>query len=386
MSRKSADQLLVGVQMSTGSNQCYSPQTSPRPFGSASPGLRPFKVLSTRRPTLLDEQTSPETSLVHDELQIEHDFTTPGTQGALGCPFATMDGPKPGSHSLSFDPIAAEFHRACAASPPPSATGSASKCPIRFLSRHSPEELAAYFENHKHEIPRSHEVCVKRYQSNEESIRQLDAKYGSLVSMIQGLGAKHQPMLPAERDETDPTHQDGNKANERVEKWAEDVSASSKADMPAESVADEERESRFERPLKEIRVGESPSRPWGISVPLSPTPKLAPSLPDEHFKLDKEPSVIKARQALSEKPKRCPFPHDAVPLPKRDDSNKDHHEQKVPGVEFGHSAAFIRQSGTEGQSSQQPKGMVFTGPVFIGYPIEQAIALADRFVGRKDAG
>ena len=40
-------------------------------------------------------------------------------------------------------------------------------CPIRFLDQHSPEEVATYFERHKHELPRSHEVCVKRYQSND---------------------------------------------------------------------------------------------------------------------------------------------------------------------------------------------------------------------------
>ena len=54
-------------------------------------------------------------------------------------------------------------------------------CPIRFLDQHSPEEVATYFEKHKHELPRSHEVCVRRYQKNEEQIRKLDAKYGSPV-------------------------------------------------------------------------------------------------------------------------------------------------------------------------------------------------------------
>ncbi|KAK3060873.1 hypothetical protein LTR53_019968, partial [Teratosphaeriaceae sp. CCFEE 6253] len=30
-------------------------------------------------------------------------------------------------------------------------------CPIRFMDQHSPEEVATYFEKHKHELPRSHE-------------------------------------------------------------------------------------------------------------------------------------------------------------------------------------------------------------------------------------
>ena len=63
--------------------------------------------------------------------------------------------------------------------PLPSVTGSFSKCPIRMLDEKPPEEIAEYFETHKHEIPRSHEICVKRYQSNEHSIRLLDAKYGN---------------------------------------------------------------------------------------------------------------------------------------------------------------------------------------------------------------
>ena len=53
-----------------------------------------------------------------------------------------------------------------------------------------------YFEKHKHELPRSHEVCINRFQSNAQSIEELDRKYGDLVSMIQGLGQKHQDYLP----------------------------------------------------------------------------------------------------------------------------------------------------------------------------------------------
>jgi len=61
------------------------------------------------------------------------------------------------------------------------------------MDQHSPEEIAKYFENHKHEIPRSHAICVNRFQRNGESMRQIDEKYGNLVNMIQGLGQKHKP-------------------------------------------------------------------------------------------------------------------------------------------------------------------------------------------------
>lgn len=158
-------------------------------------------------------------------------------------------------------------------SPPPSISGSASKCPIRMLDERSPEEVAEYFETHKHEIPRSHELCVKRYQTNTESIRQLDAKYGSLVNVLQGLGMKHQPLLPAKEREEDIAEMDAKSAR-KVQQWAGNVKgisnaqASASQDLLDSSIVDtEERQGHFDRPLKEIRVGESPSRPLGISVP-----------------------------------------------------------------------------------------------------------------------
>lgn len=45
----------------------------------------------------------------------------------------------------------------------------------------------------------------------------------------------------------------------------------------------EERESYFDRPLKEVGVGESPSRAWGISRKhiSGPTPELKSTLPSE---------------------------------------------------------------------------------------------------------
>ncbi|KKF94247.1 hypothetical protein CFO_g3404 [Ceratocystis platani] len=75
----------------------------------------------------------------------------------------------------------------------PSAT-----CPIRYLDKHTPEEIAQYVEKHKHQIPRSHEICVRRYQQSDEQVRKLDAKYGNLVSMIEGLSQLHKPMLASE--------------------------------------------------------------------------------------------------------------------------------------------------------------------------------------------
>lgn len=153
-------------------------------------------------------------------------------------------------------------------------------CPIRFLDQHSPEAIAEYFEEHKHELPRSHEICVQRFQANDESIRALDAKYGNLVSMIQGLGHKHQPMLPHEpKSEPRPEaveEPDETESKQKIQSWAKVVSEYQGSDVPvddeeaddeASNKEDEERESRFDRPMREVRVGESPSRPWGMHVP-----------------------------------------------------------------------------------------------------------------------
>lgn len=217
---------------------------------------------------------------------LEQDFTVPGKKSSLLCPFAPQTGsPKSamgesrnslGGSTLesnrpltpsdmkdstphqSADPICAALYAETMSSPPPSVTGSAAKCPIRYLDQHSPEEVAAYFEIHKHEIPRSHEVCVRRYQRNEDDIRKLDAKYGSLVNMIQGLGQKHQPMLPTKEEEEAMELE--HISNERVENWATAISANGvgeeEEDEEAPPEIDDDRESRFDRNLKEVRVGE----------------------------------------------------------------------------------------------------------------------------------
>lgn len=219
-------------------------------------------------------------------------------------------------------------------SPPASNQSSVSKCPIRMLDERSPEEIAEYFETHKHEIPRSHEICVKRYQSNAASIRQLDAKYGSLVNMIQGLGMKHQPLLPARGDEEDFAEMDAKSAR-KVEEWAGNVKEAPNAqDSASQSIPNdsgsntEERQGHFDRPLKEIRVGESPSRPWGISVPAAAI--------------------------------RDPNEREATPKPKAAASQTSAQPQTKKAIKE--------------EPDDKPR-MVFTGPVFIGYSAEEAANL-----------
>jgi hypothetical protein len=265
------------------------------------------------------------------------------------------NGVAPDALSGQEDPIAAEFHQEVASARstnnPDQRPG---QCPIRFLDQHSPEEVAKYFENHKHEIPRSHQICVRRYQQNESSVRQLDAKYGNLVNMIQGLGVKHKAYLP-ERDRIE--EQDSKSSIHAVEKWAENVS-----DEPAHTaqdhvpVADEEepRVSRFEMPLREIRVGESPSRPWGISVPADkePAPSALQSEEDmAHLKIESEHAQVQPEATKG----KCPV---------------DHGQAKRP-----HKTTGPQETANSAPAKEPPPQVIFNGPVFFGYPADQVATL-----------
>lgn len=306
---------------------------------------------------------------------LEQDFTTPGKVGNLECPFAQMakrnNGiPTPPQNLVGNDPIAAEFHpeliSQSSVAAPPSTTGTATKCPIRYLDQHSPEEVAKYFENHKHEIPRSHEICVKRYQKNSDSIRELDSKYGNLVSMIQGLGVKHQQYLPHKDGEHNVDG--GPSSSGAVQKWADEVSlrtGQSKQEMQSapDVAVDDERIGHFQRPLREIRVGESPSRPWGITVPVALDEAPSPPHPigSAAAHLQEPPTAGPAdpeQKREKSMPAKCPFDHKAM---------------KPPAQKIKHDADALPTSQSQRSQSSQPV-MVFNGPVFFGYPADQAAA------------
>lgn len=342
----------------------------------------------------------------------EQDFTTNGTQGILRCPFSKPQSPRSGSGAANgsqddpkiqvdtcghndLDPIEADQgERRSSTTPSAPASSSASRClvprcPIRYLDKHSPEEVAEFVEKHKHEIPRSHAICVKRYQRDPQNMRQLDAKYGGLINMISGLSAKHQAFLPDRQTNGDGEHAPHSASTERVEKWAEDVDPAT----PGPAKEDENRKSHFDRPLREVRVGESPSRPWGIPVPIAQ--QATPSAP-----LGGPPSVSphsadappKSPVDTSAKPAgRCPFGHDAPkqdPEPAKADSpwadwaktdkpqplwdwNKD-----VKG-DVGEAGARVqREEGTtRTDASAHPSHVTFNGPVFFGYSAEQTANL-----------
>lgn len=294
------------------------------------------------------------------------DFTTPGIQGSLECPFAAMQHKLPIT-SNSVDPIAAEFHQEHVSVQASEGAPNPSKCPIRFLDQHSPEEVAKYFENHKHEIPRSHEICVKRYQQNEHSIRELDAKYGNLVNMIQGLGVKHKQYLPEKEagDAEDFDEEDDKPSVQAVEKWADNVSQPVHVEPEDFALDDEDRVPRFEKPLREVRVGESPSRPWGISIPVAPQSPRSVALSDDRVRA--EPSVMadEATSAPAQKSTTaCPFGHGS----KGCDSVKQERNREHPETANTDAAAAVKTS-----TSPSPQ-IAFNGPVFFGYSPEQAIA------------
>ncbi|GKT55006.1 hypothetical protein CT0861_03480 [Colletotrichum tofieldiae] len=404
---------------------------------------------------------------------LEQDFTIEGKKGPLECPFSSPkaegDEGVGDAHSAekgsqdptphhSADPICAAMFEESTSQPAPGAADSPAKCPIRYLDQHSPEEIAHYVETHKHELPRSHEVCVRRYQKNEVQIKKLDAKYGNLVNMIQGLSALHQPMLPESQQEQEEIDR---ASNERVHNWAKAVTASETEDaeqsLPEPIDADEARQSHFDRPLKEVRVGESPSRPWGISVPIyeshglsgeerplspPPAPVFMPSgsedeetpapktgkCPFDHTKMAAMAAAREEAQPPSPSPApnfmsngmsdnvsppkaggKCPFDHAqlaamgfASPTPNTGEQTFVHADPDP--VELPSTPVKPQPSQSAPAQQQQPQmptfinppldankqfnsngvpQMVFTGPVFIGYPIEQAIQFMQHFQGRQ---
>ncbi len=344
------------------------------------------KIRYRRRTTTSDKiRSGPNLDSADSGVVMEKDFTVPGTPGGLRCPFAMPDGkgmsiqpastngqhivspprssvsrtPSRRSKRPSFHgPIRAEICGNDVGSSAASVEGSVPLCPIRFLDQHSPEEVAKYFEKHKHELPRSHELCVKRYQTNEESIRKLDAKYGSLVSMIQGLGIKHQPILQDKVLDEGPS-------TDKIDKWARSISENTGQVNDVQDV--EDREPRFDRPLKEIRLGESPSRPWGVQVPVEY--QKASGAASGGFAQTASPidmELSKTVPKVSEA--KCPFDHMRTSnLPRSGETPRESRVNIVqPSAENDDSE--IRKANNSGQ-------MVFTGPVFIGYPIDQAVKL-----------
>ena len=299
--------------------------------------------------------------------------------------------------------VAVDSHHFGHVSPSPS-IASASNCPIRFLGHMSPEEVAEYFKNHKHELPKSHESCVKRHQSNTESIRELDAKYVNLVSMIQGLGEKHQPLLSERRGEGETV--------DKIKHWAAgleqdrgELESAAVAEVypVAQSTETARLDTQVDAQLKEIKLGESPTRPWGLHVPATAN-SPSTSTPCVLSMCDEQPNSIltpslgrKFLNSNSEAPSKIesgenhPLPNkftcpettcrasEAVEfesfaalarhyLNEHDDTtDESHHREPPPAPD---------ESPAPKASTTVPPPMYFTGPIFIGYSAQEAIDIS----------
>ncbi|ERF73519.1 hypothetical protein EPUS_07724 [Endocarpon pusillum Z07020] len=359
----SPDHIAARYNLEDALEACRTLKTKPKPWKS----MRPHQPVAVRN--------------TKDGDSLERDYTSRnGTPSKLECPFAKMTNGNPPKESA--DPIAAEFHAdGSVGSGTAYAQQNPNKCPIRYLDQHSPEEVAKYFENHKHEIPRSHAICISTYQQNDAKIRELDAKYGNLQNMIQSLGAKHQQYLPVKDGEEGAQKPASPPAAVAVEKWAEMVSGSSaEADADADAVSpsirpgidgtgngeQRGRADHSDRPLREIRLGESPSRPWGISVPNAPD-TAAIAIPSdkgiEPLSLDRPKgdgkSATEGAQTTARATGRCPFGHNAGE------------------VELSNGASPKDTKAEENllkEPSLRPQ-VILNGPVFVGYSPEQITAL-----------
>ncbi|EXM36787.1 hypothetical protein FOTG_00776 [Fusarium oxysporum f. sp. vasinfectum 25433] len=362
---------------------------------------------------------------------LEQDFTVQGKKGHLQCPFskpATASGSGVRDEDAqdttphhSTDPICAAMYEESTSQQARTNTNgsSAVKCPIRYMDKHSAEEIAHYVETHKHELPRSHEVCLRRYQRDEDQIKKIDSKYGDIVSMIEGLGQLHQPMLPEAEQDPNRPNDVAQPSNERVENWAQAVSVNSDPDnTQVPTREDGDRQSHFDRPLKEVRVGESPSRPWGISIPVydlsgqGDDQPLSPPPAPVCMPISAQ-AAASAQESIKKTPGKCPFDHTklaamGMPSPFKHDtppqvpehtvSSSPHKEGGPPPppphqhqhqhqYQYQHQytappqPAFINPDMTKG-TNNGPQ-MIFTGPVFIGYPMDQAIQFMNQYTGNQ---
>ncbi|KAM3459299.1 hypothetical protein NHJ13051_003168 [Beauveria bassiana] len=346
---------------------------------------------------------------------LEQDFTVQGKRSALQCPFQKPAEDVNGSQSAQHidnshydpsDPICAALAEGTESSHATgNGTSAPSKCPIRFLDKHSPEEVARYVEMHKHELPRSHEVCLRRYGRNEQEVRKLDSKYGNIASMIEDLGQLHQSMLPGDGDHPPGASDADETSNRRVESWANGVDASTHPDDDdAVPDDDQDRQSHFDRPLKEVRVGESPSRPWGISVPIyesddrdlnllsppaaplkMPTPHHPPAMPEGGpkkcpFDHTKFASFAGGRGEETPKPPQKGGPALQGPPPFTPFRDETARQSPAHGAQPP-QPVFVAPDAVRGKSDQPQ--MVFTGPVFIGYPMDQALQFMNQFQRRS---
>jgi hypothetical protein len=157
-----------------------------------------------------------------------------------------------------------------------------------------------------------------------------------------------------------------------VEKWAEEVKPQPPADRDEVIENDEERKGHFDRPLREVRVGESPSRPWGIHVPIPP-PAMEPTT---HAPATVERSTDKPLDnvATSVPKGRCPFGHGGGVPPDHPAIETETVPKEPVTTPDATSTNEDKPTEIKNPPNTSTASVVFNGPVFFGFSPEQTAA------------
>jgi hypothetical protein len=126
---------------------------------------------------------------------------------------------------------------------------------------------------------------------------------------------------------------------------------------------EDERKPHFARSLREVRVGESPSRPWGISVPRAQKPSKSAMLSNKGSEPagPAQPEISIPKSVQGDQVRKCPVDHGI--------------HNAIPDATGTQSARNTPAPKVLGQETSSYPHIVFNGPVFFGYSAEQAAAL-----------
>jgi len=207
------------------------------------------------------------------------------------------------------------------------------------------------------------------------ALRSLDSKYANIVSMVKDLGQVHKPIFPSPDDIAVDDDEEGclSHPEHDVENWAKAVHDGQDGDHP-ESNEQADRQPRFDRPLSDIRVGESPTRPWGIKIPESfeANGKTASQQSDPTASPDEG---VESKHTRSKNPDlSCPFhfvgSKPGIKAPPEIANATDERKQGIKTEK--------NKKGKSSPKSQVKKNpmqrIIFNGPVFFGYAADQAMA------------
>jgi len=188
-------------------------------------------------------------------------------------------------------------------------------------------------------------------------------------------------------------------SKEKVERWATDCTESVKAGVEQGNSPDDishPRSGHFDRPLTDVRVGESPSRPWGIHVPYTEglalssnsyaSVNLAPvtSAPQSQSSASPPSDPPKAPQQSAQFPSGQGLPNaESMVNSLRASFKLDGHDPQTGGNEPT-QPKMSTEKPPPNNSCASPS-FVINGPILIGYTAEQAAALLQIYSHPKAA-